>query len=282
MSAVVWRGMDRASLDAAYNNAAAVAGSADWIARWTARTRDLRGRHPEHLDLAYGARPRNRVDLFRSGAAAAPLLAFIHGGYWQRNAKEVFGCLAAGPLACGIDVAMVGYTLCPEIRLTGLVAEIEAAVEWLATRARERGFPARRIAVAGWSAGGHLTPLATRHRAVDGGLAISGIFDLEPIRLGSLNDAVRLDPAEVEALSPIRQIPRAAGPLIVAHGERELPELQRQSREYWAAWEGAGLRGRLLALGDRDPFGSPDELEQPGGALTAAVCELTGVEPAAE
>jgi len=282
MSAVVWRGMNRATLDVAYNNAAAVAGSADWIARWTARTRDLRARHPEHLDLAYGARPRNRIDLFRSGAAAAPLLAFIHGGYWQRNAKEVFGCLAAGPLARGIDVAMVGYTLCPEIRLTGLVAEIEAAVEWLAARARERGFPARRIAVAGWSAGGHLTALAMRHRAVDGGLAISGIFDLEPIRLGSLNDAVRLDPPEVEALSPIRQIPRAAGPLIVAHGERELPELQRQSREYWAAWEGAGLRGRLLALGDRDHFSILDELEQPGGALTAAVCELTGVEPAAE
>src|SRR5262245_18851578 len=279
MSAVVWRGMDRATLDAAYNNAAAVAGSADWIARWTARTRDLRARHPEHLDLAYGARPRNRIDLFRSGAAAAPLLAFIHGGYWQRNAKEVFGCLAAGPLAHGIDVAMVGYTLCPEIRLTGLVAEISAAIDWLATRATERGFSARRIVVAGWSAGGHLTATAMGHRAVDAGLAISGIFDLEPIRLGSLNDAVRLDPAEVERLSPIRHLPRESGPLAVVYGERELPELQRQSREYFAAWQGAGLPGRLVAL-DRDHFSILDELERRDGALTRLVCELAGTSPA--
>src|SRR5262245_15274641 len=227
MSAMVWRGMDRATLDAAYNNAAAVSDSADWIAGWTRRTRELRARHPEHLDLAYGERPRNRLDLFRSGAAGAPLLAFIHGGYWQRNAKDVFGCLAAGPLAHGIDVAMVGYTLCPEIRLTGLVGEIEAAIGWLASQGRTRGFPVSRMVVVGWSAGGHLAALAMRLPAVPGGLAISGIFDLEPIRLGSLNDAVRLDSGEVEALSPILRLPRAAAPLVVAYGERELPELQR-------------------------------------------------------
>ena len=266
--------MDRAALDAAYNNMAAVADSADWIARWTRRTQELRTLHPDHLDLAYGDRPRNRVDLYRSGARDAPLLAFIHGGYWQRNSKDVFGCLAEGPLAHGIDVAMVGYTLCPEIRLSGIAAEIAAALEWLAHRAPERGFPARRIAVSGWSAGGHLTALAMCHPAVAAGLAISGIFDLEPIRLGSLNTAVRLDAAEVERLSPMRQIPGAAGPLIVAYGEGELPELRRQSREFFACWQAAGLPGTVLPLSDRDHFSILDELHRPDGALTAAACRL--------
>jgi acetyl esterase/lipase len=272
--APLWRGMDLATLDAAYNNMAAVADSAQWIARWTARTREIRALHPEHLDLAYGDRPRNRIDLYRSGAREAPLLAFIHGGYWQRNSKEVFGCLAEGLLVHGIDVAMIGYTLCPEIRLSGIVDEIDRALAWLAERAPAHGFPARRIAVSGWSAGGHLTAMAMRHPAVAAGLAISGIFDLEPIRLGSLNQAVRLDPGEVERLSPTRQLPDHAGSLSIAYGEAELPELQRQSREFYTAWRAAGLPGQLAPIPGRDHFSILDELHRPDGALAAAVCRL--------
>ncbi len=269
-----WRGMDRAALDAAYDNRAAVADSADWIERWTRQTQQLRALHPEHLDLAYGSRPRNRVDLYRSSAPDAPLLAFIHGGYWQRNSKDVFGCLAEGPLARGIDVAMLGYTLCPEVRLSEVVEEIAGALDWLARHARSRGFPASRILVSGWSAGGHLTALAMHHPAVAAGVAISGIFDLEPIRLGSLNDAVRLDTAEVERLSPIRRLPSAAGPLIVSFGERELPELQRQSREFFTAWQSVGLKGQLLPLPAHNHFSILDELQRPDGALTTAVRRL--------
>jgi arylformamidase len=272
--ASIWRGMNRAALDAAYDNRAAVADSADWIARWTARTRELRALHPDHLDLAYGERPRNRIDLYRSGAPGAALLAFIHGGYWQRNSKDVFGCLGEGLLAHGIDVAMVGYTLCPEIRLSAIVAEIEQALDWLVESAPQRGFPARRIVVSGWSAGGHLTALAMHHAAVTAGLAISGIFDLEPIRLGSLNDAVGLDASEVERLSPIRRLPPTAGPLTVAFGEEELPELQRQSREFFARWQGMGLPGQLLGLPGRNHFSVLDALHRPDGALTAAVRRL--------
>ena len=279
----IWRGMDRAALDAAYDNRGAVADSGEWVERWTRRTRELRGQRPEYLDVAYGERPRNRIDLFRSGAAGAPLLAFIHGGYWQRNSKEVFGCLAEGPLAAGIDVAMIGYTLCPEIRLPGIVAEIERALDRLLIEAKARGFPARRLVVSGWSAGGHLTAMAMRCRGVDAGLAISGIFDLEPIRLGSLNDAVRLDTEETERLSPIRHLPRSAGPLIVAYGEDELPELRRQSQAFQAAWQSAGLPGRLLAIRGRNHFSILDELQRRDGALTTAVREVvqTTVAPAA-
>jgi acetyl esterase/lipase len=278
-AAPIWRGMDRIALDIAYNNMAAVTDSADWIARWARRTQELRALHPLHLDLAYGDRPRNRIDLYRSGAPEAPLLAFIHGGYWQRNSKDVFGCLAEGPLAHGIDVAMVGYTLCPEIRLSGIAAEIERALDWLAQRAREHGFPARGLAVSGWSAGGHLTALAMHHPAVTAGLAISGIFDLEPIRLGSLNDAVRLDAAEVEQLSPIRRLPQTAGSLLVACGEEELPELRRQSREFFACWQARGLPGQLVPLPARNHFSILDELHRPDGALTAAICRLVDRPP---
>src|SRR5262249_35641255 len=101
---IVWRGMTRAQLDAAYNNSAAVRNSAEKLAEWAARSANLRAKMGELLDLRYGPRERNRIDLFRCGQRAAPLLVFIHGGYWQRNSKEIFGCMAEGPLALGLDV----------------------------------------------------------------------------------------------------------------------------------------------------------------------------------
>src|ERR1700730_3078580 len=126
----VWRGMSRAELDVAYNNSEHVANSAAKLAEWSERSAGLRERHPRLLDLAYGERPRNRIDIFPCGARHAPLFVFIHGGYWQRNAKEVFSCMAQAPMAHGFDVALPGYTLAPDASLTEIVAEIRSAIFW--------------------------------------------------------------------------------------------------------------------------------------------------------
>src|SRR5947207_5790328 len=108
--APLYRGMDRPTLDAAYNNSAAVADSACILADWQARSDRMR---PSSRELRYGNAERNRIDLFEV-APGAPLLVFIHGGYWQMRAKENFAFIAAGPLAHGISVALVGYTLAPQ------------------------------------------------------------------------------------------------------------------------------------------------------------------------
>src|SRR5216684_6186076 len=179
--AAVYRGMDRPALDAAYNNSAAVADSADWVARWRARSAEVRASSAARLDIPYGPRPRERLDYLTSGRKQAPLFVFIHGGYWQRNEKETFAFVAEGPLAHGIDVVLVGYTLAPEARLGEIVAEIRQALTFLAERAGDFGFDRNRMFVGGWSAGGHLTAAVSNHPAFRGGVPISGIFDLEPI-----------------------------------------------------------------------------------------------------
>src|SRR5258706_15950752 len=112
-TAKLYRGMDRAALDAGYNNSAAVAGSAAIVEEWTRRSAVLRSRFSASLDLIYGKDERNRIDLFEA-RPGAPLLAFIHGGYWQMRAKENFGFVAAGPLAHGISVAILDSTLAPQ------------------------------------------------------------------------------------------------------------------------------------------------------------------------
>jgi arylformamidase len=259
-TAGLYRGMDRAALDAAYNNSLAVANSAAIVEDWTRRTAILRSRFSSSLDLKYGKEERNRIDLFEA-KPSAPLLVFIHGGYWQNRAKENFGFVAAGPLAHGISVALVGYTLAPQKRLTEIVAEILAALDYLSSKNNS-------LYVSGWSAGGHLTAMSMSHRGVRGGLAISGIYDLEPMRLSYINDKLRLDEAQAHANSPLF-LPPPARPLIVTCGGGELPELRRQSEAYG---EAIGRPARQLA--GHDHFSILEELASPAGALTAMVRTL--------
>ena len=134
------------------------------------------------------------------------MLVFIHGGWWQRNSKDAFSCLAAGPMARGFDVAMVGYTLAPDATLQGIASEIWAALDRLAAYQQEHGATAQ-VLLSGWSAGGHLTALSLDHPAVLAGLVISGVFDLEPIRHSYINEKLRLDDAMAAALSPARIVP---------------------------------------------------------------------------
>jgi acetyl esterase/lipase len=172
--------------------------------------------------------------------------------------KETFAFLAAGPLAHGISVALVGYTLAPEKRLDGIVAEVHAALDFLG----------RPLLVSGWSAGGHLTAMMMRHPNVRGGLAISGIFDLEPIRLCYINGKLQLDEAEARRNSPLFQ-EDSGKKCVVAYGTSELPELQRQSKEF-----AARFGHRLLPLEGHDHFSILEELASPDGALTTAVRTL--------
>jgi arylformamidase len=268
----VWRGMTRAELDAAYNNGAAVKNSAEKLADWTERSKALRAARGELLDLAYGPRPRNRIDVFRCGTGGAPLFAFIHGGYWQRHNKEIFACMAEGPLARGFDAALIGYTLAPDATLTEIVGEIRAALRWLRQAGPSLGIAAGALLVSGWSAGGHLA--ATAFAEADAGLAISGIFDLEPCRLSYLNAALHLTLEEQLALSPIRHLSPRSAPLALAFGTSELPELQRQSRAYGAAREAVGLPMELRPLTGHDHFSILDELVDPAGQLVEILVRL--------
>lgn len=271
---VVWRGMTREQLDQAYDNTRAVADSGARREAWIQRSEAFRKQHPETLDLPYGPRPRNRIDLYRCGKAKAPLFAFIHGGYWQRNAKETFACTAAGPLANGMDVAFLGYTLCPDVTLSEIVKEIAEAVRWLRREGPRHGVGEGRLVVSGWSAGGHLTATTLAMDEVDAGLAISGIYDVEPCRLNYLNDKLRLTADEAARTSPILHLPKKSAPVVLTYGTGELPELQRQSVDYHKACEAAGLPSELLPLAGLNHFSIMDELEAKGGALAKAAAKL--------
>lgn len=274
MDPIVYRGMTRSELDAAYNNGAAVKNSEQKLAEWTARGAATRARAGALLDLAYGPRPRNKIDIVPCGRSGAPLFAFIHGGYWQRNSKEVFACMAEGPLARGFDAALIGYTLAPDASLTEIVGEARTAVRWLRAKGPALGIASSKFILCGWSAGAHLTAVALAD--ADAGLAISGLYELEPCRLNYVNDKLKLTPDEQVALSPIRNLPAASPPLAVAYGTGELPEMQRQSRDYAASRRAAELPTQELPLAGHDHYSILEQLAHPDGALTRCLVELAG------
>jgi arylformamidase len=271
----IYRGMDRAALDAAYDNTAAVADVQTYRTQWWDRSAAIRAEPTAQLDLRYGERPRAMLDYFPA-QADAPLFVFIHGGYWQRNEKERFAFVVPGPRAHGINVATVGYTLGPDARMTEIVGEIAQALSYLADHAGALGLDRARIFVGGWSAGGHLTAAVADHPAVRGALPISGIFDLEPIALGVLNDKLSLSAEEIERLSPLRNMPARLAPQKLFVGAAELPELRRQSEEYFQALQARGLPATLQQLAGQNHFSIMEELARPDGALTRGLVELIG------
>lgn len=268
--------MDRAALDAAYNNRAAVPSFGAIAERRRSLSEEVRRRRAFHADLRYGDLPRQRMDFFPAAAPGAPVFVFIHGGYWQSTEKEQSGFLVEGPLERGFAVALVEYTLAPEAAIDAIVEQIRLALDWLYVNAEDFGGDPRRLYVGGHSAGGHLAVMMLEHGFVAGVLAISGLFDLEPIRLCYLNENLRLSEASARRNSPRLHIPPKAPPLVVSVGAAELPELVRQSAEYAEAAKSGGLSARYLPLAGHDHFTILDELAQPHGALCEALCEIAG------
>jgi arylformamidase len=274
---IVYRSMDRQTLDAAYNNSAAVADSERYLADWLGRSAALRDRMPDHLNLAYGDAPRARLDFFAANRSGAPALLFFHGGYWQRNAKEGFSFIAEGPLAYGFHVAVAGYTLAPEAAMDDIVEQARSALQWLHRQLAALGGDPARLYVCGWSAGGHLTAMLMDEPLVAGGLAISGLFDLEPIRLSYLNDKLGLDAEQARRNSPLLNLPASAAKFSIAYGSDELPELKRQSREFGAAWAAHGLPGEMIEVPDCHHYAVLEQLAQPDGLLAKALAVSAGV-----
>jgi acetyl esterase/lipase len=271
----LYRGMDRAALDAAYNNSAAVPDARAVHADWLIRSQATRERLGGLSDLAYGPEPRNRIDWFPAGAAEAPTLVFIHGGYWQSRDKEDFAFIADGPVARGFNVALVEYTLAPAARMTAIVGEIGHALDFLAAKLPELGAEQGRICLAGHSAGGHLAVSHRAHPAVSAVFGISGLYELEPIGRNYLNDKLRLDAAEIAAFSPIRHI-RAGAPVLLTVGAAELPELIRQTEDYAAAAEAAGEAVSLIPAPGHDHFTVLEMLARPDStALDALVSRMS-------
>ena len=272
-SALDWRSMSQQERDRGLNNGEHFPGSIEMVAGWEKRSGELRKRYPAHIDLRYGPRERNRID-FLKAADKAPTLLFIHGGYWQARAKEVFTVVAEGPMAHGINVALIGYTLAPDATLDQIVAEIHAGIDFLSGQLPVLGAADEGIVVSGWSAGGHLTSMSLSHPKVRAGMAISGIYDLEPIRHSYLQEKLKADEATVRRNSPMMMAGGPLKPLSLVVGSGELDLLRKQTADFAGHRASYGLPVTYEEIPGANHFTIMDEMMSPKGRITTLIRQL--------
>lgn len=225
--------------------------------------------------IRYGTRERELYDFF-PGAAGGPLVVWVHGGYWRRLSKDAASFVAPPLVAAGASVAVLNYPLAPGPTLDEIVASVRAGFAAAVERARRFGGASSRVFAGGHSVGAQLAAMLAASTELDGMLALSGLYDLEPLRHSHINEWIAMDAATARRNSPLYLRPLGTPPLVVATGGKEQPEFHRQQREYVAAWRAWGGRVRELDAPDDDHFSIALQLANERSEPARALLEMIG------
>jgi arylformamidase len=278
----VWLDLDQAALDAAYDQSAYAPNRDQILARIAVNSERARARLGAPRRYAYGPTPVEALDLYPTGRAGAPINVFIHGGAWRGSLAKNNAIAAELFVNAGAHYVVPDFAWVQDVggSLLLLADQVRRAVAWVYHNAEQLGGDPRRVYVSGFSSGAHLAGvLLTTDWVKDfglpadlikGGLCISGMFDLQPVRLSSRSRYVAFTDEMEEALSPQRHLDKLTAPVIVAHGTLETPEFQRQSRDFVAAVRAAGKRVELLVGEGYNHFEFYETLANPYGLLGRA------------
>ncbi len=257
-------------------------------ARWAEQSQRARATISCVLDVPYGPAAAERLDIFRPQTSGlAPVQIYIHGGYWISNDKKDCSYVALGFVGAGFVNIVINYGLIPSVRMAEQVRQCRAALRWVAANIREYGGDPEQINITGHSAGGHLAVhLLTDPDAVPGRIkgvtSLSGLYDLEPVRLSFVNEKLGLSERDVADLSPVRQKPRdTSPPLLLTIGANEGDEYIRQMKEYADTWRPHMPQLVSCVIPDTDHFSMRAALDDPRSAICRLIWNTMGIGNAA-
>jgi arylformamidase len=278
--------MDQATLDRQYSPSSRVPSLDVYLRDYERLSATARRDHPVRTALAYGPHPAELLDYFPgSGAGSAPLLVFVHGGNWQALGRSESAFAVPALLAAGAAVAVLEYGLAPQVGLDAMAGMVRRGVDWLLRHADGLGFDARRLHLCGTSAGAHLSAMALLpdpsegpdvSGRIAGAVLLSGMYDLEPVRLSYVNEALRLDVSGARRNSPLHLLPDRLPRTVVARGGNETEEYVRQHERMVAALRPRAAVTEVVAE-RRDHFDLPYDLGVPGTGLGDAVLAQMGL-----
>lgn len=235
-------------------------------------------------DIAYGPGANERLDIFPASQPGAPVLLFIHGGYWRALSKADSAFMAPALTAAGASVVVLDYDLAPAVSLDHIVDQTRRALAWVHRHIGEFGGDPQRLYASGSSAGGHLTGMLLAggwhadyglpENVLKGALPISGLFDLMPLLQTHINGWLAMDQAAARRNSPVVCLPTQHTELVLSYGALETTEFARQTHDYLAAWTEKGLSGRIVEAPGKNHFDVVMQLGQPGTPLFQAMVEL--------
>jgi len=289
MNETVYREYNQAALDEQYNARSAVPAFDAFVQRWQSTSEQAVQALPCTLDVPYGDSPVERLDVFHPvGGGPGPILIFFHGGYWRAGDKSWFRFLAKPFVERGAVFVVPKYGLCPEFEMDALIDQCRCAVAWVFRNAAEYGGDSARLFVSGHSAGGQIAGMmlatdwaATQSlptNAIKGATGISGLYDLEPIRLSKVNGPLRLTEESAQRNSPVRQpLSAVPPPSILAFGRLESLEYGRQTAAYADTLRNAGSAPVSLDVEGHHHFSILDAFGNPQHRLGRAVLAQLGL-----
>ncbi|MGV6876181.1 alpha/beta hydrolase [Pseudochelatococcus sp. B33] len=283
---LLYRGLDKATLDREYNARESVPSFDAEYARYVAGSERVKREVPHLADIVYDPVSGETLD-FYPAHPDAPVFLWIHGGYWRATSKDDNAFVVPGPRAHGMAVAVVNYTLAPAVKLDEIVRQVRSALAFLHASRERFSIAPGPVAIGGSSAGGHLVGMllaggwhwdfGVPEDVIGTALALSGLHDIEPLRHTHIDAWLGLDDGAIARNSPIRHIPqRSAARLLASVGGLETAEFRRQTADYYAAWTAAGHEGELIDMPRHNHFDIALSLGEPDGVLARAVAASAG------
>lgn len=287
----VWRDLDQTELDRQYNSRGTVPDVSVYLRAYAQRTADARAVMKCLDNLPYGDGPDDRLDIYPASAAEAPVLVFLHGGDWRALSRHDSGFAAPAYVQAGATLVVPDFTLVPATTLPAMGAQVRRALHWVWQNISAFGGDPQRIHIAGHSSGANLVGqlLMSDWSKDDNAPAdliksatfMSGLGDMEPVRLSFRNQNLCLSPEVVDQVSLLRAGARhgclARCPMLVAVGANETPDYLRQSHEVAAFWQSRGNPATLMELAGRHHFDAVLDWADPASALFKAQCALMGL-----
>ena len=288
MDGAIYRDYTQESLDVEYNNRGRFPDTADCKAAQIVGSDEAKAEYECRLDVRFGDGDTDLLDIYiAEGDGPHPIHVFFHGGYWKSNTKNDFGFVAKPFVPYGVTTIVVEYPLIPSVRMGTLIERCCASMEWVWRNAESFGGDKNNITVSGHSAGGHITAMMMQtdwpsygdglpKDLVKGGCSISGVSDLDPVRLSFQNDELQFSPKEAAEFSTLFMDPKHAGPLLAVAGGIEGPEFIRQTTELADAWAAKGMDVKGWIMEGKHHFTTINQYLDPESELSRAVRGLTG------
>jgi len=280
----IYRDYDLDALERQYDIEATVADLAQLLTGYDKWSEEVMADLAPSRDLAYGPDPLQRLDVFPVASPNAPIMIYIHGGYWKRGDKAGRAFAARPFHDHGIIWVSVNYRLAPAVGLDDIVADTRAAIAWVHANAERFGGDRDRLYLSGSSAGGHLAGMAMApgwhgdyglpEDVVKGATAMSGLYDLRPFLHTSQRDYLRLDKQSAARNSPLEHLPTMTGPILIAWGGKETDEFERQSKAYAAACTDKRLNVETMRLVEQNHFSLMSEMGAADSLLTQAMLRM--------
>ena len=277
---LVWRGYNQAALDIQYNSRGTVPDVSVYLADYAARTSQAKAQLRCLENLRYGDGANELLDIYPAAQPNAPVMVYLHGGDWRALSKEDSGFAAPAFVAKGAMFVVLDFTLVPHTTLPAMGAQVLYALLWLQTHVASHGGDPQRIHIAGHSSGANLVGQLLMNAPaglIKSAVFISGLGDLEPVRLSFRNEKLNLSADVAAQVSLLKHQPGRVCPLLVAVGQNETEDYRRQSRDVADHWRAQGTDCEMFELPGRHHFDAVLEWASPQSTLFKASCGLMGL-----